>query len=88
MLTRLGGEDDGANTLDLHAGGIPKLNGALDARVKLGGELPSAGHVMGGASVEDPSINLVATGAVAEGSMCPRLVEVEKGRRGMPLEVA
>jgi hypothetical protein len=30
LLTRLGGEDDGADTLDLHAGGIPKLDGASD----------------------------------------------------------
>ena len=77
MLTRLGGEDDGANTLDLHAGGIPKLEGASDARVKLGEELPSAHHVMGGAGVEDPPINLVIAGAVAEGGTRPRLVEVE-----------
>ena len=32
LLTRHGGEDDGADALDLHAGGIPKLDGASDAR--------------------------------------------------------
>jgi len=82
VLTRLGGEDDGANALDLHAGGVPKLDGAFDAGVKLGEELPPAGHVMGGAGVEDPPINLVVAGAVAEGGTSPRLVEVEEGRRG------
>jgi hypothetical protein len=30
VLTRLGGEDDGADALNLHAGGIPKLDGASD----------------------------------------------------------
>ena len=88
MVNRLGSEDDGANSLDLHTRGVPKLNGASDTRVKLGEELPWACHVMGGTGVEDPPINLVAIGVIAEGSMCPRLVEVEKGRRGMPLEVA
>jgi hypothetical protein len=39
-LTRLGGEDDGADALDLHAGGVPKLDGASNAGVKLGEELP------------------------------------------------
>jgi hypothetical protein len=29
VLTRLGGEDDGADALDLHAGAIPKLDGAV-----------------------------------------------------------
>jgi hypothetical protein len=47
MLTRLGNEDDGADTLDLHAGGIPKLDGASDIGVKLSEEFPSTGHVMG-----------------------------------------
>jgi hypothetical protein len=35
VLTRLGGEDDGADTLDLHAGGIPKYDGVSDIGVKL-----------------------------------------------------
>ena len=82
MVNRLGSEDDGANSLDLHTGGVPKLNGASDTRVKLGEELPMTGHVMGGAGVEDPPINLVAAGAVTEGSTRPRLIEVEEGRRG------
>jgi hypothetical protein len=49
VLTRLGGEDDGADALDLHAGGVPKLDGASDIEVKLSEELPSTGHVMDGA---------------------------------------
>ena len=60
----------------------PKLDRASNARVKIDEELPSAGHVMGGAGVEDPPINLVVAGAVAEGGTSPRLVEVEEGRRG------
>jgi hypothetical protein len=40
VLTRLGGEDDGADALDLHAGGVPKLNEASDTGVKLSEELP------------------------------------------------
>jgi hypothetical protein len=77
VLTRLGGEDDRADALDLHAGGIPKLDGASDIRVKLSEELPSTGHVMGGAGVEAPPVNLVA-GAVAEEGVCSRLIKVEE----------
>jgi hypothetical protein len=66
VLTRLDGEDDGADALDLHVGGIPKLDGASDIRVKLSEELPSTGHVMGGTGVEAPPVSLVAAGAVAE----------------------
>jgi hypothetical protein len=54
VLTRLGGEDDGADTLDLHARSIPKLDGASDIGVKLSEKLPSTGHVMGGTGVEAP----------------------------------
>ena len=82
MLTRLGGEDDRADALDLYVGGVPKLDGASNARVKLGEELSSASHVMSGASVEDPPINLVAARAITEGSTRPQLIEVEEGRRG------
>jgi hypothetical protein len=39
VLTRLCGEDDGADALDLHAGGIPKLDGTSDIGVKLSEEL-------------------------------------------------
>jgi hypothetical protein len=66
-----------ADALDLHAGGIPKLDGASDIRVKLSEELPSTGHVMGGAGVEAPPVNLVA-GAVAEEGVCSRLIKVEE----------
>jgi hypothetical protein len=69
-LCSLDGEDDRAGTLDLYARGVPKLDGASDARVKLGEELPSAGHVMNGAGVEAPSFDHVFAGAVAEESVC------------------
>jgi hypothetical protein len=78
VLTRLGGGDDGADALDLHAGGIPKLDGTSDAGVKLGEELPSSGHVMGGAGVEAPPVSLVVVGGVAKKGVCSRLVEVEE----------
>ena len=60
----------------------PKLDGASDARVKLGEELPSTGHVMGGAGVEAPPVSLVVAGAVAEEGVCFWLVKVEEGRYG------
>jgi hypothetical protein len=41
VLTRLGDKDDGVNALDLHAVGIPKLDGASDIGVKLSEELLS-----------------------------------------------
>jgi hypothetical protein len=82
VLTGLGGEGDGADALDLHAGGIPKLDGASDAGVKLGEELPPASHVMGGAGVEVPPISLVVAGAVAEEGVYLRLLEVEESRCG------
>jgi hypothetical protein len=66
VLTKLDGEDDGADALDLHVGGIPKLDGASDIGVKLSEELPSTGHVMGGTGVEAPPVSLVATRVVAE----------------------
>ena len=82
MLTRHGGEDDRADALDLHAGGIPKFDRASDARVKLGEKLPSTGHVMGGAGVEAPPVSLVIAGAIAEEGVCFWLVKVEEGRCG------
>jgi hypothetical protein len=80
--TRLGGEDDGANALDLRVGGVPKLDGASDIRVKLSEELLSTGHVMGGAGVEAPPISLVVVGAIAEEGLCSRLIKVEESRCG------
>jgi hypothetical protein len=80
VLTRLGGEDDGADALDLHAGGIPKLDGASDIGVKFSEELRSTGHVMRGAGVEAPPVSLVAVGAVAEEGVCSRLIKVEESR--------
>jgi hypothetical protein len=57
VLTRLDGEDDRADALDLHARGIPKLDGASNIGVKLSEELPSTGHVIGGVDVRHhPSV--------------------------------
>jgi hypothetical protein len=82
MLSRLGGEDDRADALDLHVGGVPKLDGASDIRFKLSEELPSTGPVMGGVGVETPPISLVVVGAVAEEGMCSRLIKMEESRCG------
>ena len=60
----------------------PNLTEPSDARVKLGEELPSTGHVMGGAGVEAPPVSLVAAGAVAEEGVCFWLVKVEESRCG------
>jgi hypothetical protein len=81
VLTRLDDEDDRANALDLHARGIPKLDGASNIGVKLSEELLSAGHVMGGAGIEAPLVSLVVAGAVVEG-VCSRLIKVEESRCG------
>ena len=61
---------------------IPKLDGASDARVKLGEELLLAGHVMGGSGVETPPVHLVSTRVVAEEGACPQLVKAEESRCG------
>jgi hypothetical protein len=82
VLTRLDGEDDGADTLNLHTGGIPKLDGASNIGVKLSEELPSTGHVMSDAGVEAPPVSLVVAGAVAEVGVCSRLIKVEESRYG------
>jgi hypothetical protein len=82
VLTRLNGEDDGADALDLHVGGIPKLDGASDIGVKFSEELPSTGHVMGGADVKAPPLRLVVAGAIVEEGMCSRLIKVEESRCG------
>jgi len=60
VLIGLGSEDDRADALELHGRGIPKLDGASNAGVKLGEELPSLGHVVSGAGVEAPPVDLVA----------------------------
>jgi hypothetical protein len=82
VLTRLDGEDDRADTLDLHVGGIPKLDGASDIRVKLSEELPSIDHVMGGAGVEAPPTSLVIAEAITEEDVCSQLIKVEESRCG------
>jgi hypothetical protein len=65
VLTRLGGEDDGADALDLHTGGIPKHDGGSDIKVKLSEELRSTSHVMGSTGVEARPVSLL----VAEPSL-------------------
>jgi hypothetical protein len=82
VLTRFGGEDDRADALDLHAGGIPKLDGASDIGVKLGEELLSTGHVMGGTNVEAPPVSLIVAGAIAEEGVCSRLIKMEESHYG------
>jgi hypothetical protein len=82
VLTRLDSEDDGADALNLHVGGVPKLDGALDIGVKLNEELPSTGHVMGGVGVEAPPVSLIVAGTVAEEGVCSRLIKVEESRCG------
>jgi hypothetical protein len=82
MLIRLDNEDDGVDALDLHAGGIPKLDGASNIGVKLSQELLSTGHVMGGAGVEAPPISLIVTGVATEEGVCSRLIKVEESHCG------
>jgi hypothetical protein len=60
----------------------PNLTEPRNARVELGEELPSADHVMSGASVEAPSFDHVVAGVVAEESACFRLIKVEECRCG------
>ena len=80
MLAVLGDEDYGAGALDLYGGGIPELDGASNVGIELGEELPPAYHVVGGAGVEAPPIDLVAaTGPAAEEGVCLGLVEVAAG---------
>jgi len=69
VFSSLGDEDDRADTLNLHGRGIPKLDGASHVGIKLGEELPSTGHVVGGAGVEAPPRRLVLPGAIAEKSV-------------------
>jgi hypothetical protein len=82
VLTRLSSEDDGVGALDLHTGGVPKLDRASDIRVKLSEELPSIGHVMGGVGIEAPPVSLVVAGDIAEEGVCSRLIKVEGSRYG------
>jgi hypothetical protein len=72
----------GADALDLHARGVPKLDGASDIGVKLSEELPSIGHVMGGVNVEAPPVSLVVAGAITEEGVFSRLIKVEESRCG------
>ena len=56
----------------------PKLDRASNARVKIDEELPSAGHVMGGAGVEAPPVGLVNAGDVAEEGVRSQFIKVEE----------
>lgn len=78
-------EHDGANAANLHRGRIPKLDGASDTAVQVGEGLLAPSHVMRGAAVEVPPVELVVAGAVAEEDSCTRLVDLEAGihQRGM-----
>jgi hypothetical protein len=76
------GKDDGANTLDLHIGGVRKFDGASDIGVKLSEELPSTGHVMGDTGVEAPPVSLIVARAVVEEGVCSLLIKVEESRYG------
>ncbi|KAG8037931.1 hypothetical protein GUJ93_ZPchr0024g29058 [Zizania palustris] len=78
MLAGLGGEDDRADAPYLHGGGVPKLDGASHAGIQVGEVVPSPGHVMGGTGVEEPTVNLVIIGPIAEEDVCVRFVDVEK----------
>jgi hypothetical protein len=71
VLTRLGGEDDVVDALDLHTGGVPKLDGASDIGIKLSEELPLTG-------VEALPVSLIVVGAITEEGMCSRLIKVEE----------
>ena len=79
VLIGLGDEDDGANALDLHDGGVPKLDGVSNTGIKLREELSPPGHVLSGAGVEALLVDLVvADGPIVEDDMGPQLIEVER----------
>jgi hypothetical protein len=82
MLTILSGEDDGADVLDLHVGGVPKLDGASDIRVKLSEELLLTSHVMGGTSGEAPPVSLAIARANNKEGICSRLIKAEESHCG------
>jgi hypothetical protein len=75
-LTR---EHNRPNAVNLHRGLIAELDGASDATTQVG-EVPNAhSHVVCGAAIEVPSLELVIVGAVVEESLCARLIDVEQG---------
>ena len=85
VLASLGGEDDGANTLDLHGEGVPELDVASQARVQVREELTLTSHAVRGTGVELPAVDLVIVCAFAEEGVGTRFVEVEMcgaSRRG------
>ena len=82
VLAGLGVEDDGADALDLHGGGLPELDGSSNAGVELREELPPPGHVVGGAGVKVLAIDFVVARPIAEEDMGAKLIEVEKSGRG------
>ena len=69
---------------------LPSCFRASNAGVELGEEHPSPGHVVGGAGVEVPVVDLVATGLIAEEDVGLWLIEVEErgdGRRGSGVQL-
>lgn len=81
MLTSLGHEDDGADALDLDGGRVLELDGATDVLVQLGEDISSPNHVVHGAAVEVPAVDLVVARAVAKEGIVAWHVEVEGGER-------
>jgi len=69
VLAGVGSEYDGADALDLHGGGVLKLDQALNIGVKFEEELPLHSHVVSGIGVKAPPIDLVATGPVSKEDM-------------------
>jgi hypothetical protein len=82
VLAGLTHEHDGPDVVDLHRGLVVELYGAPNATVQVG-EVPDAsGHVVCGATIEVPSLELVIVRAVTEESLRVWLIDVEQGRRG------
>jgi hypothetical protein len=77
VLAGLGCEDDGADILDVHGGGVPELDGASHVGVQVGEVLSLPDHVVGGAGVEVPATDHAVAGPSGTKDMGARFVEVE-----------
>lgn len=55
VFTRLADEEDGSAPLNIHHGPVAKFDGFADGAVQLGEGEAGAGHMIGGAGVEDRS---------------------------------
>lgn len=82
MLASHGDENDGANALDVHGRRVTELDGAAYVNVQVGEVLPAPSHVVCGTIVEEPTVDLVVAGTIAEEDVCTRLVEVEESHHG------